>query len=578
MTDKLSNIRFLLKLAGDKKRMLIGSIVLSVIGSVFGTLIYFMLFKVIIVLTDTKIQYEHLWDISKYIVIFVAINIVAGILSGMLSHIAAFNILYEIRIRVCNHLPKLNMGFFNKNTIGEIKKTINEDVEKLELFLAHQLPDLVTAMVSPIFILAIMIHFNLVLGIIMIIPIALALIAQKQAFKHYSKNMETYNYFQRKMNTAIIQYVKGMKVFKAFNISSVSFKQFRNSVEEHSDFWIKTTKESIPFYVNYMLLLESGTLFSVPIGGYMLIRGYIKFPAFLLIMILSIFLFESFKSLLSLSQELNILLEGVGNIRKIIETPIQQDGNVELEENVSHKITFNNVSFSYESTEILHNVNFTVENNSTIALVGASGSGKTTITQLIGRFWDIQKGIISIGGINIKELSTECLMKNIAYVFQEVYLIKDTLYENIRMGMDKTEDEIIEASKKAQIHDFISSLPNGYYTKIGHGGVKLSMGQAQRISIARCILKQSPIIILDEATAYADLENERKIQLALDQLLKNKTAIIIAHRLNTIQHADQIIVLEEGNIVEQGTHKMLMSKNGIYTKMWKSYRKEDGFC
>jgi ATP-binding cassette subfamily B protein len=578
MTDKLSNIFFLLKLAGDKKRLLIGSIVLSVIGSIFGTLIYFMLFKVIIVLTDTKIQYEHLWDISKYIVIFVAINIVAGILSGMLSHIAAFNILYEIRIRVCNHLPKLNMGFFNKNTIGEIKKTINEDVEKLELFLAHQLPDLVTAMVSPIFILAIMIHFNLVLGIIMIIPIALALIAQKQAFKHYSKNMETYNYFQRKMNTAIIQYVKGMKVFKAFNISSVSFKQFRNSVEEHSDFWIKTTKESIPFYVNYMLLLESGTLFSVPIGGYMLIRGYIKFPAFLLIMILSIFLFESFKSLLSLSQELNILLEGVGNIRKIIETPIQQDGNVELEENVSHKITFNNVSFSYESTEILHNVNFTVENNSTIALVGASGSGKTTITQLIGRFWDIQKGIISIGGINIKELSTECLMKNIAYVFQEVYLIKDTLYENIRMGMDKTEDEIIEASKKAQIHDFISSLPNGYYTKIGHGGVKLSMGQAQRISIARCILKQSPIIILDEATAYADLENERKIQLALDQLLKNKTAIIIAHRLNTIQHADQIIVLEEGNIVEQGTHKMLMSKNGIYTKMWKSYRKEDGFC
>ncbi|MCT4563703.1 MAG: ABC transporter ATP-binding protein/permease, partial [Maledivibacter sp.] len=568
----------LLKLAGDKKRLLIGSIVLSVIGSIFGTLIYFMLFKVIIVLTDTKIQYKDLWAISKYIVIFVGINIVAGILSGMLSHIAAFNILYEIRIRVCNHLPKLNMGFFNKNTIGEIKKTINEDVEKLELFLAHQLPDLVTAMISPIFILAIMIHFNLVLGIIMIIPVALALVAQKQAFKHYSKNMVTYNHFQRKMNTAIIQYVKGMKVFKAFNISSVSFKQFRDSVEEHSDFWIKTTKESVPFYVNYMLLLESGTLFSVPIGGYMLIRGHIKFPAFLLIMILSIFLFESFKSLLSLSQELNILLAGVGNIRKIIETPIQQDGNVELEENISHDITFNNVSFSYESTEILHKVSFRVGNNSTIALVGASGSGKTTITQLVGRFWDIQKGIISIGGINIKELSTECLMKNIAYVFQEVYLIKDTLYENIRMGMDKTEEEIIEASKKAQIHDFISSLPNGYYTKIAHSGVKLSMGQAQRISIARCILKESRIVVLDEATAYADLENERKIQLALDQLLKNKTAIIIAHRLNTIQHADQIIVLEEGNIVEQGTHKILMSKNGIYTKMWKSYRKEDGFC
>lgn len=576
--NKLYNMGFLLKLAGNKKKSLIASIILSIISSVFATLIYYMLYKVIIILIDTKIQYEDLWNISKYITIFVIINIISSVLSGILSHVAAFNILYQVRIKVCNHLPKLNMGFFNKNTIGEIKKTVNEDVEKLELFIAHQLPDLVTAMISPVFIIGIMIYFNTVLGIIMVIPVILALISQKQTYKQYSKNMTKYNYFQRKMNTAIIQYVKGMNVFKAFNISSVSFNQFNDSVEDHYDYWMKTTEQSMPFYINYLLLLESGTLFSVPIGGYMLIKGYIEFAAFLLIMLLSIILFESFKSLMSLSQELNILLEGAGNIRKIIETPILEDGNMEIPIDASHEITFENVSFSYEKAEVIKNLNFTAKNNSITALVGASGSGKTTITQLIGRFFDIQKGSICIGGINIKELSTKCLMNNIGYVFQEVYLIKDTIYENIRMGMDKTEDQIINATKKAQIHDFIISLPNAYNTKIGNGGIKLSMGEAQRISIARCILKDAPIVILDEVTAYADLENERKLQLALDELLRHKTAIIIAHRLYTIMNVNEIIVLEEGRIVEQGTHEALFNNKGIYRNMWDNYIMEDSLC
>jgi ATP-binding cassette subfamily B protein IrtA len=568
MKNKIDHFKLLLTLAGSRKIALIFSAALSVIGSAFEIMIFVMLHRVLLAIMRESIEYSELIAIGKYTALFIVANIAAGLLSGVISHIAAFDILCQIRIKVCEHLPKLHMGFFNKNTIGELKKTINEDVEKLELFLAHQIPDFVTAMVSPVLILGIMIYFNRALGLIMLIPAVLAVLSQRSCFKKYSRNMTQYNVLQRKMNTAIVQFIKGMSVFKAFNISSVSFKQLGETSENHTSFWLKVTKEALPSNVNYSLLLESGTLFSVPVGGYLLIKGQIDFPAFLMIVLLSIILFKSFEVLLSLAREFNILLEGVGNIQKVLDTPTQKNGGKILDHQGPLEIEYKNVTFAYENVNVLKNISFKIPGGAVLALVGASGSGKTTVTQLLGRFWDVSAGGIYINGTDVRDIEYENLMSKIAFVFQQVFLLKDTVYENIRMGLNKTEAEIRDAAKKAQIHELILSLPDGYNTRIGKNGLKLSTGEAQRISIARCILKDAPIVVLDEITAYADVENEHKIQEALNELLKNKTVIVIAHRLYTIQNAAKIIVLDEGQIKEQGPHQALMDNNGIYRRLW----------
>ncbi|OZI12881.1 ABC transporter permease [Bacillaceae bacterium SAS-127] len=572
--EQKSNLRFLLEVSGREKFKLYLAAILSVVSSLLAVVPYIFMYYIILELFQESVDFEKVKSLVIAVSVIVAARMVVLISSGVFSHVAAFTILYELRMKAVRHMSKLHMGFFKERTIGNMKKTINEDIEKLENFLAHQIPDLASAIVTPLFILAYLIYLDWKLALVLFIPIILGIIVQSVAFKDMKQRMAKYHQLLNNLNSTIIQYINGMNVMKAFNLSAKSFKNYKETTKEYADYWVEITKKTAPAYSIFLSLIDSGLLFIIPIGGVLFLNGSIDASAYVLFLILSANFLTSFKTVLEFGGEFSMLLEGAGEVRKIIEHETQVDGNLTFTGGVEGKIEFQNVHFKYDKNEVFHNLSLTIEPQSTVALVGPSGSGKTTLGLLLGRFWDINNGKISIDGIDIKDIQMKELMDKVSFVFQDVFMLNDSILENIKMGSTKSIDEVMEASKKAQIHDFIMSLPDGYDTLLGEDGIKLSGGEKQRISIARAILKNSPIVVLDEVTSYSDIENESKIQEALRSLLKGKTAIIIAHRLYTIKNADQIVVLKEGEIVEKGHHYSLMKKEGLYQTLWDMYEYE----
>lgn len=566
-----SNLKFLLEVSGKEKNKLYISAIFSVISSLLAIAPYILMYNIVLELFKESVDYERIKSLAVIVSIIVVVRMVIFLASGVFSHVAAFTILYELRMKAVNHISKLNMGFFTGHTIGEVKKTINEDIEKLENFIAHQIPDLASAIVTPIIIIAYLLYLNWMLALVLFIPIVLGFISQIAMFKGMKERMEHYHHLVQKLNSTIIQYINGMNVMKAFNLSAKSFKNYKDTTEEYADYWIQMTMESAPLYGVFLVLIDSGLLFIIPIGGLMFLNGGINASTYILFLILSANFLTSFKQLLEFGSTFSMLLEGAGKVRNIIEQEVQVEGKKSLGEKIQGKIEFNNITFKYDKKEVIKNLSLTIKPKNIVALVGPSGSGKTTLGQLIGRFWDVQEGNITIDGIDIRDIKIEELMNKVSFVFQDVFMLQDSILENIKMGSKKSKEAVIEAAKKAQIHDFIMSLPEGYDTSLGEDGIKLSGGEKQRISIARAILKDSPIVILDEVTSYSDVENESKIQEALRTLLKDKTTVIIAHRLYTIKNSDNIVVLEEGRIVEQGQHEYLMNKEGLYRHLWDMY-------
>ncbi|CAM2739220.1 ABC transporter ATP-binding protein [Clostridium sporogenes] len=566
-----SNLSFLLEVSGKEKIKLYISALFSIISSLMAIIPYILMYNIVLELFNDTVNYEKIKSMAITVGIIVVLRMVIFLVSGVFSHIAAYTILYELRMKTINHMSKLNMGFFTGNTIGNVKKTINEDIEKLENFIAHQIPDLSAAVVTPIIIIIYLLYLNWKLALALFIPIILGFVSQIGMFKGMERMMIHYHDLVQRLNSTIIQYINGMNVMKAFNLTAKSFKNYKDITKEYADYWIDLSMKTAPLYAVFLVLIDSGLLFMIPIGGVMFLKGSINAPTYILFLILSANFLTSFKQLLEFGSTFSMLLEGAGKVRNILEKEPQVEGSKRLKKDINGKIEFNNVTFKYDKEEVIKDLSLTIEPKSTVALVGPSGSGKTTLGQLIGRFWDVNEGNITIDDIDIKDIEMEELMNRVSFVFQDVFMLQDSILENIKMGSNKTINQVIEVSKRAQIHDFIMSLPDGYETSLGENGIKLSGGEKQRISIARAILKDSPIVILDEVTSYSDIENESKIQEALRNLLKGKTAIIIAHRLYTIKNADKIVVLEEGKIIEQGTHNYLMNKKGLYRHLWDMY-------
>lgn len=571
----MNNLKFLLKLSGQHKIKLIVSAMFSIISTTLSAIPYLLVYSIILEIFNREISYNKIKSLVFIAILFIILGVVARILSGIFSHISAFNILYKIRIDLIEHMSKLNMGFFKKNMTGKLKKIINEDVEKLENFIAHQIPDLSSAFATPLIFLGIMFYFNWRLSLVLFIPIILGILAQSGMFKNYMGKVDHFYKLVAKLNSTIMEYINAMNVMKAFNLTAKSFKDYRDNTQEYADYWIELTELAVPYYSAFLCLVDTGLLFIIPIGGIMLLNGKITISVYILFLLMSTIFLNSLRTLFELSESLSFLLKGMEKIIEIFNEKEQKSGNISFPEHFSESLKYENVTFAYNKAKVINNFTLTIRAGTTTALVGPSGSGKTTIGLLAGRFWDIDEGKITIDGTDIKDISYESLIDNISFVFQDTFMLHDTIYENIIMGKNYTREEVENAAKKAQIHDFIMSLPDRYETKIGEGGIKLSGGEKQRISIARAILKNTPIVILDEVTSYSDIENEAKIQSALKTLLKGKTALIIAHRLYTIKNADNIVFMKKGQITEQGTHEELLRNRADYWHLWSLYNEND---
>jgi ATP-binding cassette, subfamily B, bacterial IrtA/YbtP len=571
----------LIEIAGTKKWWLIGSMVLAVGASICQFVPYAAVYVILdelaanaadIRLLDKDLIWRwgfiSLWAICAFGLLTYA--------SAMLSHIAAFNILYELRVALARKLARLPLGYFTKRASGEIKKVMSEDVERIELFVAHHIPDVTQAVVFPLLVVGYLLYADWRLAIVVIIVFCIAVAIQASMLLSGSgkKAYADYHAALGRMNASIVEYVRGIQVVKVFSRSLDSFERLKRDIEDFRDFCGVMSRRFAPAYTGFLTMLSSTILFIIPVGVLLLLQApaYAEYvPTVFLFLILGGGVFFPMLKLLYMGSYLSQNSLGVGLIDDILDkpeipepaTPVRPDGAT---------VEFRDVTFAYHEKPVLKNVSFTAEAGSVTALVGPSGAGKSTIGMLTARFWDVNAGEIRIGGAPIQNIPAKELMDHVAFVFQDNMLFFDTIEENIRMGCIAAPfDAVVEAAKAAQCHGFIESLAHGYRTLVGEGGTYLSGGEAQRIALARAILKNAPVVVLDEATAYADPENEGKILEAFSHLIREKTVLVIAHRLSTITNADRILVIDNGVIAEQGRHDELTALGGIYNRMWRNY-------
>ena len=498
--------------------------------------------------------------------------------SLMLSHIAAFNILYEIRMQLVQKMVRLPLGFFSRRASGELKKIMSDDVERIELFIAHHIPDIVTALLFPLILVSYMFAVDWRLAIVVLAVLAMAFYVMGRMYtgKKIREVSKRYVETLGRMNASIVEYIRGIQVVKTFTESTNAYRKLNDDIKEYRKFANEVNVQYQPTYVGFLTILSSALLFIIPVAVWLFVgsASYATFvPVLLMFLFFGVAVFFPVLKLLWIGSFLNQNNMGVQKIDDILYMDEIEEPDIPRHPKDT-SVEFRNVSFAYDTTPILKAISFISHPGTITALVGPSGAGKSTVAMLAARFWDVQSGEILIGGVPVKEIPTSVLMDNVAFVFQDNMLFFDTIEENIRMGnKTATFEEVARAACAAQCHEFIESLPNGYQTLVGEGGIYLSGGEAQRIALARAILKDSPIILLDEATAFADPENEGKILAAFSHLIKGKTVLVIAHRLSTITNADRILYVDKGVIAEQGTHEQLLALKGEYARMWETYNR-----
>ena len=492
-----------------------------------------------------------------------------------IAHEKAYNKLIELRLNIIKHLKKLSLGFFKEHSTGELTNIIQHDVEQVEVYLAHGLPEIMSAMVIPVIVLISMFTVDYRLAFAMLTGIPLMFLVKKFSQNIMKKNFQIYFNQESKMQEELMEYVKNISVIKAFAKEEVISERTLKTTKEYIN-WVKKSMGAVTVPMGLInIFMEIGVVIVMILGSFFLSKGEITLPRFILSIILSSIFTSSINKTATLQHFSIVFKEAIKSIGKIltIALPIEKKDD-ELQ---SGNIEFKNVNFEYiQGSFKLQNINLLIEKNTLNAFVGPSGCGKSTIANLIMGFWDIENGQINISGKNISEYSEQSISKLIGNVQQEAILFNISIFENIAIGKENaTKEEVIEAAKKARCHDFIEALPNKYDTKVGEMGVKLSGGEKQRVSIARMILKNAPILILDEAMAAVDSENEKLIEEAINDLSKNKTVITIAHHLNTIKNSNQIIVMNKGVIVDRGTHEELMNRCNFYQTMVKAQNKVD---
>lgn len=569
MQKKKSPIKLLLKWADREKYWIYLSIFLSLISGICTMIPYYGIYRLMDAVYNNTCTSEFVMQDAALIIGAIIVRFVLFGASGVASHKGAYRALFKVRCMVAEHMAKVPLGALNERSTGEIKTVLNEDIEKLELFLAHNMPELVCYLVGPVVVFIYLLTVNVPLALISLIPLVLAVIVMIFMFVGAAGMMDRANKSVASLNSVMVEYISGMKLIKAYNMGSKSFQKFKTAVKEENDVWNIMSKKMGPFYAAFIVVIECGMLLMVPFGGMFFLKGSITASVLLLFAFVGSMYLTEIRPLQELGSSFAQVLAGVTKTEEILSIPTFEGGT---EFPKRHDIELRNVRFSYDGkTDVLQQCNLKIKDGERMALVGRSGAGKSTVIELVSRFYDVQEGEVLIGGKNVKDINYETLLQNVAIVFQKTFLTRDSVFENIRMGSNATLEGVRAAAKEAQIDDFIMSLPNGYDTKVGNFGSRFSGGEKQRIAIARAILKNASILILDEATSAADPENQVEIDKAIENLCKGKTVIIVAHRLSALKMCDRVAVVEKHTITSVGSHDEVRNGNEYYNQAWTDY-------
>lgn len=484
------------------------------------------------------------------------------------SHQAAFGILERIRMTLQRRMEKLPLGIIQEKGIGTIKRLFVDDVESMEILLAHAIPEGFGNALVPIVVYVILFVVDWKLALLSMVSIFIGVFAMMKMFTIGTKEMDNYYKAGQVMNNTIIEYINGMEVVKVFNKDGESFQRFKTDVANYRDFTLAWYRACWPWMAIYNALVPCTTLFALPFGSWFVMQGYSTLPDLILVLCLSFSVGVPILKMLGFLPQFPQLNYKLEKLEQVLDAePLRQTKDTFYGND--NTVIFQNVGFAYEEQSVLRDVNLIMKENEITALVGESGSGKSTLAKLLVHYYDTQKGMITIGGQDITKMSLEALNQRISYVSQEQFLFNTSLLENIRMGkLDATDEEVLEAARKAQCMEFIEKLPNGIHTMAGDGGKQLSGGQRQRIALARAIIKDAPIVVLDEATAFTDPENEEKMDAAIKEVVKGKTLLVIAHKLPSVMNANQICVMQEGKVEAIGTHDVLLNQSAEYRKLW----------
>lgn len=565
MFEMIRNIRLI---AGKDAKRLVPTVFLSILDSFLNSGMYCVMILILLELSENKFTFIKLKEYSTaLVIIFIARCVIQALSYTKAQHDGPI-ISKKLRLSIGNHIRSLNLGFFNQNTQGKLNAVLTTDINDFETILTHCVCDLVKIIAFTILSIFIAISVDLKFGLVIAAIVILALPLLNISGKRSSKNSEKVHTANQNVVSRLVEYITGIKTFRLYNITGNKFKRLDDALKELKKQSINMELSVLPLSLSFSVVTSLLIPVSLVLGTYFLKVSNIEPMYFIAVLLISVSLSSMMTALSSLFPQVRSLNRAAENIKDVLARKpfaYQQDTIDDLKGN----ILFKNVSFGYtENDTVLNNVSFTALSGTTTALIGPSGSGKTTIVSLLSRFWDVSSGKITIDGINIKDISPDALTSKMAVVFQDVYLLQDTILNNIKVGNPNASlEEVVAAAKAAHCHEFIIKLDKGYDTMVGEGGSTLSGGEKQRISIARALLKDAPIVLLDETTSSLDADNEKEIQKAFDTLMKGKTVLVIAHRLNTIVNADNILVLEKGKIKESGTHNQLIKQNGWYSRM-----------
>lgn len=512
---------------------------------------------------------------SGYVALRVAITAVCLVGNAVLyvhgldlSHYSAYNTLRNLRTALQGRLEQQPLGAIRELGNGRIKKVFTDDIETIELLLAHAIPEGIANLIIPAVVMVAMFFADWKLALLSLASLPFGMFAMGMMFKIGMSRMEAYYAAAAKMNNTIIEYINGMEVVKVFNRDGESYARYENDIHYYRDMTLDWYRICWPWMALYSSILPCVALFTLPIGGWFVLKGWSTLADFVLVLCMTLAVGPPLLKAIGFAGKFPQLNYKVEELERLLDNPPLKQSDRGFE-GKNHDICFEDVHFSYKNTEVIHGIDLTIREGEMAALVGESGSGKSTLARLLVHFYDLDSGKITLGGQDITDMRIEALNDQIAFVSQEQFLFNTSLYENIRLGKpDASREEVLNAASLAQCDEFLERFPQGIDSKAGDGGKMLSGGERQRISLARALLKDAPIIVLDEATAFIDPENEEKMNAAISEVIRGKTVLIIAHRLHTVTGADQIIVLDNGNIDARGTHEELLKSSPVYQRLW----------